>query len=283
MMSDSDAQSKELSASLNRARTAVFLTMLLCIAVLLCVRKLIEGPFPFGNELIWTYAIYTVASVALLHTVFFAEIFSRKAKGKAALSSKVPKALEYFYTAIIAMSLGQIVFAAPKLADFIRVKYGEERQLLSEIRDQARTYIAGECQSRTAESFTPAYCESMAQIVKADDLSAFIIQSVEQEAEFLFHYVGPAGSMPPKQPGFHPSKPERTGKGVGFHAASRPPVQQRPFLDRALQFDALAHYASAPVNERTMNWLSWFGLLFLPIGIALRLVKTSLELFGGLK
>lgn len=274
----------------SRAASAIMLSMVLFIAVMVCGRHLIEGPFPLGQQLIWTYVGYAVASIALTHAVFFAAVFDRKARGRAPLSNKVPKALEYIYTAVIGLSLCQIAFAGPQLADFIRVKYGEEGQLLQQMRDQAQIFVDGECKTKKAETFTPAFCESMSELVKADNLLAFVLDAVDREADFLFHYVGPPGSRPPKHPGLRPPTSEQRigkgvgeGKGIGKGVRSPQLIQDRPFLDRALQVHALAYYAADPIDKRLSNLLAWTSLLLLPIGIALRLVKTSLELFGGLK
>ena len=41
-------------------------------------------------------------------------------------------------------------------------------------------------------------------------------------------------------------------------------------------------YRKLPIDSVTSNAFTWVALLLLPVGIALRLVKTSLELFGKL-
>jgi hypothetical protein len=55
-----------------------------------------------------------------------------------------------------------------------------------------------------------------------------------------------------------------------------------PIKNYINQLLALQVYGTVAEKEKLSNLFWWVALLLLPIGIALRVVKTSLELFGKL-
>lgn len=215
---------------------------------------------PMPESLAWLYFVYFCLSTSLLHAAFFLLNWSMKARGSRS-RTKLPKYVEYFYTAVIATSLCQIFFAGPRLADYITARSGGEERLLASIRSKAETHFKTSCVKTDPIRFTPAYCQEVFRIATAPDLKRHILDTVIKNVAFLDHVLG------------------YNVVSGGFAAAATPintPMKQDIYRLSAL--DIVAHTSHAS----TIGLFSWLAIMLLPIGLALRLVKTSLELFGRL-
>jgi hypothetical protein len=176
------------------------------------------------------------------------------------LSARLPKFLEYAYSVLIMLGLLQIFVSSPRFLDYITVIGGEEKELLEDIRRDANHHIEVDCKIKDDKYFTEKFCAQMADIVGAPDLRAYILNAEASDAYFLSH---PIGSAPP-------------GPRGGF-------IPYSPVKDSAHLLYAETQYRAEPPSARKASVFTWIGLLVLPIGIGLRILKTSLELFGNLK
>jgi hypothetical protein len=123
----------------------------------------------------------------------------------------------------------------------------------------ARGYMAKECKlPGSTQRFTKEYCAKVKMLAEATEPKEFIVKEVLDD----YYFVGHTINIVPMAPG-----------GVAY--------VQSPIKQYADQMSALRGYSARPAPVGASNAFSWIALLLLPIAIALRLTKTSLELFGG--
>jgi hypothetical protein len=104
----------------------------------------------------------------------------------------------------------------------------------------------------------------MAEIAASADLKALALSRFAHDSEFLKHPVGTrlVGGMP---------------GGVARRDVMSPVARDITLLSIREQYAKILSDRDAADEP-----LAWVGMVLLPVGIALRLVKTSLELFGRL-
>lgn len=225
-----------------------------------CVILMLAGPFPLGNNLFLTYFIFVLSSIVCLHAGFFGLAALAREEGKK-LSKKVPKYIEYAYAALISTALAQVFFAAPQFSEYINVVVGDEQPLLDQIKTVVHKHVDVDCLKRDAKFFTDDYCAKMKEIADAENLKSYLLETVAKDHDFLAHPIGQIVTIVP-----------RTGEFSTFEWRS----QLGEFLDR---LEAKVAYSN-PVHDTPLRRIyGWIALLVFPIGVALRLVKTSLELF----
>jgi hypothetical protein len=255
---DSDDNTEKRAAEARADRWGFFgffsLSLLVALAVILIV-----GPFPTGQGLYWVYFIYSLAGVCALHGIFFFFVNVERMNGKH-LSARLPKFLEYAYSVLIMLGLLQIFVSSPRFLDYITFVGGEEKELLEDIRRNAKRHIEVECKKKDDKYYTEKFCAQMADIVGASDLRTYILDAKASDAYFLSHPIG-----------FAPVAPWGS-----FTIYS-------PVATSANLLYAETQYKAEPPSGRKSSVFTWIGLLVLPIGIGLRILKTSLELFGDLK
>jgi len=219
--------------------------------------QLVVAPFPTSQWLYITYFVYTVSLIVFFHACFFAANQLSMLTNEKPLSKRVPKYLEYVYAAVISLGLLQVFFASQGLADYINYTTGGEESILSRARTQARNYLANECNVHS-EFFPKDYCDKLRVIAEAPDLAEFLLTTVAKDRDFLDHSITIVNTSPDR---YHP-----TGV-IG------------PFKQYIEELRSERAYATVRVDIAGSHALTWLSIVFLPIGIALRLVKTSLELY----
>ena len=246
-------------------------------------------PVLLAPTLLWAvYFAYTIVAVVLFHLIIFGCESVRAQSGRH-LSKSVPKYLEYAYTVVVSGSLLQIFVYAPRVADYVTWLQGDETYLVGQIKRVAESYLEDECINRGTRKhvetrflwifsentnfyFTPQYCDKVAKIVHAPDLKEYILSAVVTDREFLDHIIEDLPDIGAKLGLASPNG--------GELASERSPIEQ--LVNR---FEVVHEFLN--MKERTnsagSNRLAWIGMLLLPIGIALKLVKTSLELFVPLQ
>jgi len=229
------------------------------LAFLISLRSLTFAPFPTGNALLLAYFAYVGATVICLHVVFFGVNYIRSTRTGKSFTRRVPRYVEYAYAVIISASLLQVFFASPHFADYISFFAGEETEILARIRNEAKRHVDDECTKIDTTYYSVPYCNKLRKILEIDDLKSYVYHTLMNDEEFLNHVVG---------------------KDIPEQALSRDLTS--PIAIFVNQLRARAEYSATPINLVANNAFSWIGLLLLPIGIGLRLVKTSLELFAGL-
>lgn len=224
--------------------------------------SLTRGPFLTGPSLYLAYFTYAACLLMFLHAAFFFASSVLKGRGKK-LDKKVPKYLEYAYALVLSISLAQIFFAAPRLADYLVFVSGDSNVLLNRIRETAITHVRNDCKIVDKKYFTEAFCAKLKEISVADDLRQFIFRTAIHDVEFMHHAIG--------------TKVVPAGFGAAVIDVYSPIVFDIENLE------ALEIYKTEKEYTFANNIFGWIAIMLLPLGIGLRLVKTSLELFVDLE
>jgi hypothetical protein len=230
---------------------------------------------PAWSSLYIIYFGYCACTLIFLHAVFFELNRDLRHRGSK-FRKKVPKFIEYAYAALISVSLLQIFFSAERVADYLNLLAGDDQKIWAQIRDGARAHVTNECSKPVSavwpsarpdpflenfrkDHFTEEYCKEMQRIAEASDIKGYVFGTVIHNTEFLTHSAQLGMTL--------------TGDLIETPSPIVPMMQ--------LMYSR-EEYRKLPVNNVTGNAFAWIGLLLLPVGIALRVVKTSLELFGRL-
>jgi len=218
--------------------------------------------FPTGAMLYLTYIAFALASIVSLHSGFFYYATFLKSEGKS-LSKRVPKYIEYAYALLISVALLQVFVSMPQFASFIDYVAGDERALLDAIDLQVKVHLR-DCKKIDARFFTRGYCDKIdkiAGITGGEQRKEFIVTHISADSEFMNHVVSEVVAINP-----------HTGDALAneFESPLRNLVDRLTAKERAKAFEL-----EAPGKK----FFTWIAFLLLPIGIGLRLVKTSLELF----
>jgi hypothetical protein len=112
-------------------------------------------------------------------------------------------------------------------------------------------------------NFTEQYCTKINKLADVTQPVDYIITDVLPDAEFMYHYIS------------------FEFLGSGSEIKMFPKLS--PISGLLREIDIIETYKNAKNGTMDSNWLSLMlsliGMLLLPIGIAFRLVKTSVELF----
>jgi hypothetical protein len=232
--------------------------ILLTVGFGMCGYHLAAGRIPVGGGLYALYFGYAFFGIAACHIWFF--ILNRALRDSRSTHRKrLPKYIEYAYAAVISIGLAQVFISSTRIVDYLLVTVGDEDFIAGQIHSVARGYVVKECLNPgTVQRFTKEYCAKAKQIAEATEPKEFILKEVLEDRNFLNHVVaiiaaGPQGAV----------------------------SMQSPIKEYADQLNALRGYSARPIPTNLGSAFSWIALLLLPIAIALRLTKTSLELFGG--
>jgi hypothetical protein len=221
------------------------------------------------------YLFYAISTIILIHAFFFAWDRLRTTTGKGHLSKNVPRYLDYGYTAIVTLSLFQIFFYGPKAADYVAWFNGSETQLAAAIKKAAVEHVTDDCPNKGTRTldehwfrlpknynFTETYCAKLKKLVDAEDVLGYIESEVIPDRAFVTHKIADDFSIS--------SDGSRTWSS--------------PIEDLVSRLTLVKDYRRARTAEDENSAVfTWWSMLLLPVGIALRLTKTSLELFVELK
>lgn len=221
----------------------------------------------------FVYLFYACLVVVFLHIQFFTWSAALSKSGKP-LSRNVPKYLEYVYTILVSVSLLQIFAFAPRLADYVSWFHGDEAALVRQIRSVAESQLKNECvnygtrkirepydSAETEYFYTPSYCSKLEKIMSVSDTREYILTNVIGDSGFANHVTDQ----------------KIDGDAIQVHLT---PI--RDLVDRLIVVREFSRLKDTSDSLKS-TILAWIGMLLLPIGIGLRLVKTSLEIFGDFK
>jgi hypothetical protein len=219
------------------------------------------------------YMYYSLCTIILVHVLFFGWKRSIETEGRR-LPKSLPKYLDYIYTIVVALGLFQVFAFTPRYADYMVWLQGDQIAVAERIKAIAVGYVSNECVNKGTRHvpgrwwesdldyhYDTEYCAKMKGIADAEDLIEHLSKNVVRDYGFLERAI------------------ESSWNGENAWAKGS------PIEGLALRFRLLEESARAKdsVNPLLGGALAWVGLLMLPIGIAIRLVKTSLELFGNLE
>lgn len=247
--------------ALRRQVILLILTVASLLGVVGTARSLSFGPFPTKGLLYATYFGYSLLVLAFLHFAVLTWNEVLKERGRR-LWPNLPRYLEYVYATIISISLAQVLFMSSQFADFVTLAVGTKPELISKLSRQAELHLIDDC-PKGGEFFTKAYCEKLKKIVDSNNPDQYITSIVIFDDEFLDHII--ARKAVPTPPG-----------------ASIVNIRS-PISIHANAIRTLYEYSAPPqdtVNSRAFRWLAF---LLLPLGIGIRILKTSVELFWSSK
>lgn len=237
----------------------------------------------FGSTfLVALYIAYVVSAAVFFHAVFFTINRIKR------LTTSAPRYLEYAYSIVILASILQIFNAAPKISNYLSYMNWDEaamqkaeKDVIADIRETAKRNVSNECityGTRTVAlwwiffertyHYTPEYCEQLKNIAEASQPEKYIEEHVINNKEFLEHPIE-----------------EREGADSSTEFTYSPIAD---LVENLLSLRRTAAYRRTfGVTPQTQLSLAstydWIALIVFPIGVALRLVKTSLELWGRLR
>lgn len=219
----------------------------LAAALFFRVAVLVIGPVPgISKNLVSTYVLYVIGTWLMLH--FFAFYFRSVAPNL--FTKNTPRYLEYMYSIIISLGLLQIIVSGPKLASYIEFIYGNEQTQLAKIRISASSEVAEFCAGKSDSYWTLEYCDTLRSVARASYLDANASQSALDD--IIRHGEG------------------RTRGDSGSRSTT---------ASRVILLNDFKTLSAGSIDQNSSNLLTWLALILLPIGIGLRLLKTSLELF----
>jgi hypothetical protein len=202
------------------------------------------------------YVTYFASTVLWLHCLaFYLHLDAKISRGRG-LSKQVPKYLDYAVTAILAIGIMQISFADEWAAKYIDEYAGSKIELIDKIRARAQKDIKYNCGKDVY--YTKEYCDRLQEISSEPNLAEFIQAKLFGDSKFLNHSTYQVSVFSGAVPGM---------------------TQMRGYI---YQYRAILDYESTNDGTNARSAWSWLTLLLLPFVIALRALKTSLELFAEL-
>jgi hypothetical protein len=218
--------------------------------------KLLLQDFPSRHFFAITYFGYVVAALVFVHSAFFFANLELKEIGGKGLSKNVPRYLDHVVTALIAIGLVQIFFSEDIFAKYIEQISGTKPEIAMSIKQKAAAHLKDDCKNK--EAFTVDYCKKLDAIVKAQNIDEYVSKTVSKDSEFLEH-------------------------SIGYVVSPEGPMVLRSPIERYVnQYTSLGEYGVAPQRSDHRSAWSWMALVLLPLVLAFRATKTSLELYGDL-
>lgn len=228
-------------------------------SVLAFAFQLILPPYIARSELYSTYLLFSIMVVVFLHVVFFGwNSLMQRELGKT-LPKNTPRYLEYAYAALLSLGLLQIFFMSPNFIKYMVITSGDEVKLVTRIRQFSEKHLNEDC-LKGGSYFPPSYCEKLKKLVEAKNTESYITNNVLTDEKFLGHVIGKRGNP----------------AGGLDNVVS-------PIRREARTLINIRDYQSSPTIDPRRPVMTWIAFILLPLGIGLRILKTSLELFGNLK
>jgi hypothetical protein len=212
---------------------------------------------PIGNRavLVGLYITVFVTFTLALHLLM---VTVPNVSG-AGITARAPKYLEYAYTILISLALVQIFLSSPKILEYFEDANDQFKFLKQEAQKkltECRQYTAPNGKKDPNIFYTSDYCQKLEMITTANDFDDVALTKLDNDPDFTRFVIG-----------------------MVFLDRLRPIYSDIPYqLHRLLALKALR----ADASDRKSDPLAWISIVLLPIGIALRITKTSLELFGKL-
>lgn len=225
-----------------------------------------DGPTPATLPLSLVaifYLGYAAGVIATMHAFLWAFATYRAAKMRP-ISKNYPRYLDYAYAAVMLIGLGQIFVSGTELARYYHSRLESEHDIVRNIKTLAQATVDRDCQVRN-QYFTEDYCDKMSTIAATPDdrLKALVLSRFIADRAFMTHIVG-------------------TDTAMAFSKAGstiREVKLRNPLAEPIALLKVRVDYENMKASEDGKATIGWIGLLLLPWGIGLRVVKTSMELF----
>ena len=164
---------------------------------------------------------------------------------------------------LLSISLAQVYFLSSQFAEFIATVSGDEQQLAKAAVEAARKHVAQDCPNGNPY-FPAAYCEKLQKLATSPDPTKYISGVVMPDKTFLTHAIG------------------KKVVGGGFSGVAEVDVTS-PIAKIVDSYRARIEFSAAPSPGGSSKAFAWLLVVLLPLGISLRILKTSLELFVDLR
>jgi hypothetical protein len=220
------------------------------------ITSLLGSQIPTGKTLYFVYFAYFVLLLICLHYVFFA-INWWLFQNDSIHCKRLPRYVEYIYALVLCIGLLQIFFSEQRIIRYLSMAGVPIHRLAEEAQSIAVTYLNRQCVSGDFEFFTLDYCMKLHEFSRQSDPLDFIKSTLSKDSDFLNQAIG--RTYLPKvgaTPVFSPIK---------------------NIINAIMSYD---YYSQASNRKSHSDELGWIFILILPLGVSLRVVKTSLELYG---
>lgn len=242
---------------------------------LFALQKLILNDFPSKSNIAMIYFLYASALLATLHTAIFwlrLELLETRGCG---LPKNTPRYIDYCITIIIAVGLFQINFSEDSMAKYITTISGTKQDILTNIQNAAQKHLDTDCKPdsgllvevcesmgrencKQKKRFTTEFCMKTAEILNQKNMENYILEVTSKDTEYLNHPI------------------EFIATNGGPQAVYSP---LKRFVN---QLSSSVEYSKTSINSESKLALNWIIIILLPLIIALRALKTSVEIFGKL-
>ena len=229
------------------------------LSALAAGRELLVGPFPMRESLPSVYFVYSLSVLVSMHLVFFVWDWAASEGSAPEWPRNLPKAIEYLYAGLISFGLVQVFTSSPDFSRYVTFSKGTDTELVAAIVQQARIHLRDDCAS-DINYFTNEYCEKLEAITQSASPAHYIKRRVLEDRSFLDHVTGVAVGA------------SQGGASVGN--------QYSPIRGLANALKAARHNRKSGSGDAN-GAARWLAMLILPVGISLRFLKTSIELFGS--
>jgi hypothetical protein len=216
-----------------------------------------------------------ISLTAYLHGAFLT-ISSR-------LTDRFPKYLDYAVAILAALGLVQAFTLWPKLKDFYSYNEAGEEQIANELRKSASDEKTN-CGGRDKEFYTPFYCTFLDEALTAPNLVEFALNGIVGNKQLLSNEEVTTYTFTSTETEYDSSTRMYVQRPVENKLVT---VKHSPLLniaddlktyhDRRVRFEATKFSATKTVAYDIA------GMMAFLLAASLRILKTSLELFGGLK
>lgn len=181
------------------------------------------------------------------------------------LPRTTPKYLEYVYILCISFCLVQIHTFPGNFLPWLNFVYGDESTILGHIKSEAKAEQSN-CGQTNSKFFTSSYCDDLAKILSVDGARAMVDLSAHIDGLLQSHQIGER-SMSTFEKFTHA---DRDSDFVPIYS---------PLAEYSYELRTMRNFAGykAPRTDYDLVF-KWISILLLPVGIALRATKTSLEL-----
>jgi hypothetical protein len=215
-----------------------------------------------------TYIVYALALIAMAHCGIFAISYWFEVP----LSKRLPKYLDYAYIILVAFGLFEILGFGPRYYAYLIDTGPGEIPLLENISATATAQLRENCGKApqhavaagvvTFTEFSADYCRKLAVLTHSTGHRELVLRAANDQA--FMHYVIERDVT-------------TTQTGTSYVTEIGNPIAGP--IGRVARLDAFKAYSTTKISD---VWFKWMSLLLLPLGIAFRTLKTSLELFGNL-
>lgn len=231
------------------------------VAAIFVAIVMLSAPIGTRVLLIALYVFLFVSSCVSLHLLL---VTAPRVSGEG-ISARAPKYLEYAYIILFSLSLTQIFLASGKSLEYFAEDEGKLLKVIQQSAEknitECRKYASGDGRRDIMVFYTSKYCEKLENIRSAKDseVEDVVMNQIANDSEFMNFTVALIQAD-----------------------MNRPPVpvySDIPITIRRIQSLRALKISAA---EKQSDPFAWIGMVFLPISIALRITKTSMELFGKL-